>query len=816
MNPAHSQEFWFPNKQISDLGFSDILKHSAAFLDSGKRDFFEIEPEEIGINSGIFTHSVSNLIFPLVVVNQLDAGLLLICPCNNLKTTLCEHQAQVLHNILERPVLRIFFDKNLRINKLKEEAKFYGMENEGNLERFFEIKYAEKAVQIHSKLKGLVKVNSENKDLLKTQFLPREFEKPPVSGIDFSVKKRILVLFTHKYYAHISFDILEGEISKDGKIKNPLTSLDVLELALAADNMEEARFYTAVSKFQKINSSPDSAADIHTLKWIVKKMEGIECFYQDKKISENLTASSIVAIEFRKPKMEIKLSVFKKEPFHEVSGELIIQDKSYPIKALPLVFSYFIQVGNTLNLVPDAALLRVLEYFKSNHEKVLIHASQFEDFRKNILTELENRITIQYAYIAHASKKQQAELQVDGPPQKLLYLSENQDYIYLTPVVLYGQVEIPVFSRKQIYDKDANGNVFSVERNNTLELQFSALVIQQHPDFEAQLGERNYFYLHKTRFLDENWFLDAFENWKEASIEVLGFKEISKNRINAYKGKVLANVSTGIDWFRTDVTILFGDQQASLKQVKKAIKNKSKYVTLDDGSQGILPEVWLKKLQTWFETGEIDLNTLLVPKTRFREIEALFGTEILSSETKMEIIMLSQRFSAMNEASTVEIPEGLNATLREYQIQGLHWLNFLDDFNFGACLADDMGLGKTVQIIAFILTQRKKQLKNTNLVVVPTSLIFNWQAEVERFAPSIRLFTHYGPNRLKTNADFDQYEIVLTTYGMMLSDIGFLKAHFFNYIFLDESQAIKNPESQRYKLPDCCNLEAKLCSQEHR
>jgi SNF2 family DNA or RNA helicase len=137
--------------------------------------------------------------------------------------------------------------------------------------------------------------------------------------------------------------------------------------------------------------------------------------------------------------------------------------------------------------------------------------------------------------------------------------------------------------------------------------------------------------------------------------------------------------------------------------------------------------------------------------------------------------------------------------LRPYQHQGLNWLNFLDDLNFGGCLADDMGLGKTLQIIAFILSQRDKVKHNTNLLVVPTSLIFNWQMELKKFAPSIRIHTIYGADRIKNTDEFDTFEVILTSYGTLLTDVNFLKSYRFNYIFLDESQAIKNPDSQRYK-----------------
>lgn len=129
------------------------------------------------------------------------------------------------------------------------------------------------------------------------------------------------------------------------------------------------------------------------------------------------------------------------------------------------------------------------------------------------------------------------------------------------------------------------------------------------------------------------------------------------------------------------------------------------------------------------------------------------------------------------------MPKGLTATLRHYQKDGLNWLNFLDDFNFGCCLADDMGLGKTIQVLAFILSQREKVKHNTNLVVVPASLIFNWKAEVEKFAPSIKVKTIYAGERTKTTDTFDDYEIILTSYGTLLSDIRFLKDYRFNYIF---------------------------------
>jgi SNF2 family DNA or RNA helicase len=309
----------------------------------------------------------------------------------------------------------------------------------------------------------------------------------------------------------------------------------------------------------------------------------------------------------------------------------------------------------------------------------------------------------------------------------------------------------------------------------------------------------DYFYLHKGKFLDENWFLDAFEEWKKQDILVLGFNELKNNNLNCHKAKVSVSVNSGIDWFNTSIAVRFGEQNASLKQLHKSIRNKSKYIQLDDGTVGILPEEWIKKFASYFHLGEPVGETIRTSKSNFSEVLQIYESEVLSKETEEELKLYETRFSEFERIQEVAVPSTLLTPLRDYQKHGLNWLNFLDEFNFGGCLADDMGLGKTIKIIAFNLSQRKKQKNNTNLVVVRTSLVFNWQDEVAKFAPSIQIHTNYGTARVNDVREFDNYEIVLTTYGMLLSDITVLKEYHFNYIFLDESQTIKNPESQRYK-----------------
>jgi SNF2 family DNA or RNA helicase len=150
-------------------------------------------------------------------------------------------------------------------------------------------------------------------------------------------------------------------------------------------------------------------------------------------------------------------------------------------------------------------------------------------------------------------------------------------------------------------------------------------------------------------------------------------------------------------------------------------------------------------------------------------------------------------------------------TLREYQREGLGWLNFLRRFQLGGCLADDMGLGKTVQVLALLDSRRGTPdgPSRPSMVVVPRSLVFNWIREAERFTPQLRVLDHTGPNRKVSAIDSESVDVVITTYGILRRDAAALTAIRFDYAILDEAQAIKNPASGSAKA-------ARLLTADHR
>ena len=123
---------------------------------------------------------------------------------------------------------------------------------------------------------------------------------------------------------------------------------------------------------------------------------------------------------------------------------------------------------------------------------------------------------------------------------------------------------------------------------------------------------------------------------------------------------------------------------------------------------GILPDEWVEKFTSYFNAGEVVEDSIHTHKINYNRIAELYEEQLFDEAVKDQLAMYRGKLSGPESIGLVKIPETLNAELRGYQHDGVNWLNFLDDFNFGACLADDMGLGKTIQVIAFILTQREK------------------------------------------------------------------------------------------------------------
>ncbi len=159
-----------------------------------------------------------------------------------------------------------------------------------------------------------------------------------------------------------------------------------------------------------------------------------------------------------------------------------------------------------------------------------------------------------------------------------------------------------------------------------------------------------------------------------------------------------------------------------------------------------------------------------------------------------------------------EMPPALKARLRPYQLDGVGWLSFLAEFSFNGILADDMGLGKTLQTLAHLLHEKTiGRLKGTTLIVAPTSLLGNWSREAERFTPTLKTQVWHGSDRKSHGLNFDDVDIVVTSYALVTRDIDILREQNFGFIVLDESQAIKNPGAKVTQALKTLTIKRRLC-----
>lgn len=255
-------------------------------------------------------------------------------------------------------------------------------------------------------------------------------------------------------------------------------------------------------------------------------------------------------------------------------------------------------------------------------------------------------------------------------------------------------------------------------------------------------------------------------------------------------------IRSGIDWFELHADIDFDGSHVRFPELLAALARGDGTIVLDDGSLGILPEEWLKRYGLLAGLGTTEEDHLRFSTVQVGLIDALLASQP-SVDFDAAFTELRERLSNFSGVQPVEEGTEFHGTLRTYQREGLGWLRFLEDFRFGGCLADDMGLGKTIQMLAFFnLRRKRRQTRLPSLIIVPKSLMFNWKQECERFTPELSVLEYSGLDRARLRDVISQHDLVLTTYGTLRRDVVQLKEYDFDYVVLDEAQAIKNSGSQ--------------------
>lgn len=228
--------------------------------------------------------------------------------------------------------------------------------------------------------------------------------------------------------------------------------------------------------------------------------------------------------------------------------------------------------------------------------------------------------------------------------------------------------------------------------------------------------------------------------------------------------------------------------------IYNSYKDKYKYHLMPDGSYIDLKNNDLEKIFQIIDVLGVcgDFQKIKIPENKVVFLEKLLEDEsdnLISGRKYVDNVI--KKYNKLNK--NIKIPENLKANLRDYQVDGFEFFNTLSNYNFGGILADEMGLGKTVQTLAFLLSQKNKK----SIVITPTSLIFNWENEFEKFTPDIKLGIAYGnkAQREKVLENYKDYDVILTSYGTYKNDMEKYKNIIFDYCIIDEAQNIKNPYS---------------------
>ncbi|MCO6491296.1 MAG: DEAD/DEAH box helicase [Phaeodactylibacter sp.] len=335
------------------------------------------------------------------------------------------------------------------------------------------------------------------------------------------------------------------------------------------------------------------------------------------------------------------------------------------------------------------------------------------------------------------------------------------------------------------------------------------------PAFGLENNSGSYF--QPAEQTGDPYFLLEWLGEQRPALEAAGFAvgepEIDGKTACLHKPGLQLDTVQHNDWFDLQGTVTVGTFSFPFIALAKNIREGDRLYPLPNGAVFVIPQEWMARYKSVFQFGKREKDNLRLAKSQYTllsEIGIQEGAEILEESESLADFRPSPL---------------LKASLRPYQLEGVKWLVQLYESELGACLADDMGLGKTLQTIAALLhakEQREQQqesppagsrqlglfeppadhdfLKPLNaLIVLPASLVFNWEAELRKFAPSLQVYRHAGPKRYDDQRLLRRFDVILTTYQTALRDTALLKQLEYEYIVLDESQQIKNKDSKVFK-----------------
>jgi SNF2 family DNA or RNA helicase len=809
-------------KTIRMLTAPNAIQEAEDFLRTKRAKIHQAKDEKVEAEI-----LMNNQSFSVILQKNEERNFDTSCNCKESKHALCVHKSIVFIQLLNTFGPQ-YFD-SIR-NADKEKAKLlgiYGYTLSDKWQEKFEFIYKDgkpflKVLDPETKrvnsAEGSVMSKSAVKEIVEEVIEDRE--EKTILGIVFNLNEKKLPFF--------SVELVEGELDEDSnRFVGIIHKIEDTDLP-GRRNIEEKQErlikiirklkYTEIEKFLKRNSPfsslweniileknelPDESTVTLLAEFLLPKLHSlineinvpIYCLPKGKSfVTKNLIpldCGSVIIPGFELYKENQK---WIWRPVVKINGAGVGLKENESEN--PFLFIY----DNTIRTWEKKEDLKALYDFLNKKNEV-ISEKELPRFLENVFIPTSENHPVEYDPSLIKSTG-------EADPEFSLNLFENGEYLILQPLFTYKGYTIKVSDKKEVMVAAENG-LRIIKRNLEKERKFITKIESLHSQF-VHIDNGSRLALKGTEVLKNNWFFLFVDALNEMKVQVDGWDVLKKFRFNTAKPKTNIFISNGVDWFDAKIDLRFGDQQVSLDEIKKAVQNRQGYVQLQDGSMGVLPENWLKKYSVLFRVGENKQEKLRLSKYHVNLIDLLYEQRdedeiLLALDEKLD------RLKSFNNIEDVAPPESLKEILRPYQISGFQWLNFLHKVGWGGILADDMGLGKTIQALSFALHLYQHNASIKTLVVCPTTLIYNWEAEIKKFAPGLKYTIHHGGQRAKDLKTYENKNIIITTYGTLRSDIKVFSEFVFDFIILDESQAIKNPASKVAKAVCLLKGQHRLC-----
>ena len=781
--------------------------------------------------------------FPLVIQKNEERNFDTSCRCSQTLHPLCRHKIMLFLQLLNEGGIN-YFDSIRNWDKEKNKLlNIYGYSLDDDLTDKFDFVYKDGKPFLQlldNSIKRVVAPVVIGDRTISAPAVKQTFQalvKPAKKAgndmaiADVAVLRLGLVFnYNHKEYPGFKIDAIEGEVDEAGRnFKSKIKILDLNKFVDTSNYDEaDANLFTQIRKLQEseINRFVERNApfagigndEVEAVENLPLQTKTLIAEYIHPKLNsifdeqhsndlifvlpsgKKFTKENLLTVHLSEIKIAPVFTVNKDKKGFAVAAKVKVDDDYEALSGNELPGSFLYMQQKALHIWSKPADTLLVEEL-INKDSRIVKAEEWESYLHNKIIPLSKEYHVDFG------KEILKEVKA-GIPNVQVKLSEKGDYLLFQPIYLYKGYETKPTDTDQLMIP-AKDSVLLIKRDKEFEAQFVRKIQNLHSSFIVQ-EETGSLILKGAEVLKNNWFFLFVDAMKEDKVPVYGFEALKNFRFNTAKPTTHIHLSSGVDWFDASVQVKFGELKVTIGDIKKSLINKQSFVQLSDGSLGILPDEWLKKYSLLFKVGDSKSTGLRLSKYHMSVIDELYENR---NEEELSFA-LDEKYERLREFKTIpliEPPANVADILRPYQISGFQWLHYLGEVGWGGILADDMGLGKTLQALTMLSNYNTQNGALTALVVCPTTLIYNWRNEVEKFTPSLTHHIHHGSARLRNAEELTKTNIIITTYGTLRSDIQLLLKINFDYVILDESQAIKNPSSKVTKAATLLNAKNKLC-----